>query len=57
VSAQVAATYEPLVVVLDDAAAREPDERAVVGEVPDDVGAPALAVDPLERFVAPSFGP
>jgi hypothetical protein len=45
VVAEVAAADEPLVVLLDDDARCEPDERAVVGEDPDDVGAPAdLAV-------------
>src|SRR5215210_3635453 len=51
VVAEVAAADEPLVVLFDDDARCEPDERAVVGEDADDVGAPAdLAVDPLERI-------
>jgi hypothetical protein len=50
VSAEVAATDEPFVVLLDHDAGGEADQRAVVGEDADDVGAAAdLAVDPLER--------
>ena len=38
------------VVLLDQQHAGEPDQRCVVGEDADDVGAPPdLAVDPLER--------
>jgi hypothetical protein len=47
---QVAAADEPLVVLLDQQCAGEPEHGGVVGEDADDVGAPAdLAVDPLER--------
>ena len=48
--AEVALADQPFVVLLDHEAGGEPDQRAVVGEDPDDVGAAAdLAVDPLER--------
>ena len=50
VDAEVAASDEPLIVLLDHDAGGQADERGVVGEDPDDVGAPAdLAVDPFER--------
>jgi hypothetical protein len=56
VLAEVAASDEPLVVLLDHDAGGEPDERAVVGEDPDDVGVAAdLAVEPFERLVDRSF--
>ena len=38
VAAEVATADEPLVVLLDDDAGGEPDQGAVVGEDPDDVG-------------------
>src|SRR6266508_6033749 len=42
---------EPLVVLFDHEAGRESDQRGVVGEDADDVGAPAdLPVEPLERI-------
>jgi hypothetical protein len=48
--AEVAAADQPFVVLLDHDAGGEPDQRTVVGEVADDVGAsPDLAVDPLEQ--------
>jgi hypothetical protein len=50
VGREVAAPDEPLVVLLDDDRGGEADQRAVVGEDADDVGAPAdLAVDAFER--------
>src|SRR5712691_8279944 len=55
---QVAAADEPLVVLLDQQRAGEADCRLVVGEDPDDVGAPPdLAVDPLERVRAAQLRP
>ena len=46
------------VVLLDQHRAGEADQRGVVGEDPDDVGAPPdLAVDALQRVGAPEFGP
>jgi hypothetical protein len=58
VVAEVAVADEPFVVLLDDDAGGEPDQRAVVGEDADDVGAPAdLAVDPFERVGAAELGP
>ena len=57
-SAEVAAADEPLVVLLDHEAGREPDQRGVVGEDADDVGAAAdLAVDPLERVGGAQLAP
>jgi hypothetical protein len=54
VVAEVAAADEPLVVLFDDDAGGEPDQRAVVGEDADDVGAATdLAVDALERVGIP----
>ena len=54
--AEVATADEPLVVLLDDDASGEPDEGAVVGEDPDDVGAAAdLAVESLGGLVERSF--
>ena len=50
VLAEVAAADEPFVVLFDHDAGGEPDQRAVVGEDADDVGAAAdLAVEALER--------
>ena len=50
---EVAAADEPLVVLLDQQHAGEADQRGVVGEDADDVGAAAdLAVDALERVRA-----
>jgi len=50
VEAQVAAPDEPFVVLLDHDHRRQPDERAVVREDADDVGAAAdLAVEPVKR--------
>jgi hypothetical protein len=51
VIAEVAPADVPFVVLLADDARGESDQRAVVGEDPDDVGAPAgLAVDSFERI-------
>jgi hypothetical protein len=51
---QVASADEPLVGLLDQQGPGEADHRRVVGEDPDDVGAPTdLAVDPLERIRIP----
>jgi hypothetical protein len=51
VSAEVASPDEPFIVLLDDDRGGEANERAVVGEDADDVGASAdLAVDPFERI-------
>src|SRR6266516_2476331 len=48
--AQVAAPDQPLIVLLDGEHRGQADQRAVVGEDPDDVGAPAdLAVEALQR--------
>ena len=56
--AEVALADEPFVVLLDDEAGGETDQRAVVGEDADDVGAAAdLAVDPLERVRRAELGP
>src|SRR5689334_12627743 len=50
VRAEVAVADEPFIVLFDDDAGRESDQRLVVGEDADDVGAAAdLTVDPLER--------
>jgi hypothetical protein len=50
VGAEAAAADEPLVVLLDHDAGCQPDQRAVVGEDADAVGATAdLAVETLER--------
>ena len=58
VVAEVAAADEPLVVLLDHDAGGQPDQRAVVGEDADDVGAaPDLAVDPLERVGLAQLAP
>jgi len=55
---EVAAADEPLIVLLDQHRAGEADQRGVVGEDADDVGAPAdLAVDALQRVGAPELGP
>ena len=55
---QVAATDEPLVVLLDQQGAGEADRSPVVGEDADDVGATTdLAVDPLERVGATQLRP
>ena len=49
-AAEVAVADEPFVVLFDHDAGGEPDQRAIVGEDADDVGAAAdLAVDPFER--------
>jgi hypothetical protein len=58
VVAEVAAADEPFVVLLDHDGGGEADQRAVVGEDPDDVGAASdLTVDRLERVGrARSFG-
>ena len=46
------------VVLLDHKARGESDQRPVVGEDPDDVGAPAdLAIEPLERVRRSDFAP
>jgi hypothetical protein len=48
--AEVAAADKPFVVLLDAEHAGEPDQRSVVGEDADDVGASAdLLVEALER--------
>jgi hypothetical protein len=53
VESEVAPAVGPFVVLLGQDGADEPDDRAPVGEDPDDVGAPAdLAVQPL---VYPAF--
>jgi hypothetical protein len=50
VVADEAVADEPFDVPFDHDAGGEPNQRSVVGEDPDDVGAAAdLAVDPLER--------
>ena len=55
---EVAAADEPLVILLDEQCAGEPDQGGVVGVDADDVGAPAdLAVDALERVGASQLGP
>jgi hypothetical protein len=55
---QVAAADEPLVVLLEAEHADEPDQRAVVGEDADHVGAPAdLLVEALERVRAAELRP
>ena len=55
---EVAAADEPLVVLLGQQRAGEPDHGLVVGEDPDDVGAAAdLLVDPLQRVGGPQLGP
>ena len=55
---QVAALDQPLVVLLGEQRADEPDHGVVVGEDPDDVGAAAdLLVDPLQRVRGPQLGP
>ena len=54
----IAAADEPLVVGLDREHQNEPDQRCLVGEDPDDVGAPAdLAVEALERIRGSELGP
>jgi hypothetical protein len=58
---EVAACDEPLVILFDQQRAGESDQRGVVGEDADDVGAAAdLAVDALERVrraqLAPACG-
>ena len=53
VESEVAAAFGPFVVLLGQDGADEPDDRAAVGEDPDDVGAAAdLAV---EALVYPAF--
>ena len=55
---QVASGDEPFVVLLDQEHAGEPDQRGVVGEDADDVGAAAdLAVDALERVRGAQLAP
>src|SRR5215211_1564 len=55
---QVAATDEPLIVLLEAEHADEPDQGAVVGEDADDVGAAAdLLVEALEWVRAPQLRP
>jgi hypothetical protein len=57
-AARVAARDEPLVVGLDREHRHQPNQRAVVGEDPDDVRAPAdLAVEALERVGASELAP
>jgi hypothetical protein len=54
----VAARDEPLVALVDEQHAGEADQRGVVGEDADDIGAAAdLAVDALERVGAAQRGP
>jgi hypothetical protein len=55
---EVAALDEPLIVLLGEQSAGEPDHGGVVGEIPDDVGAAAdFLVDALEWFRGPELGP
>ena len=49
VVAEIAAADKPLIVLFDDDAGCEPDQGAVVGEDPDDVGA-----SPISRFTRSS---
>jgi hypothetical protein len=54
---EIAAADEPLIVLLDQQRAGEPDRACVVGEDPDDVRAPAdLAVDALQRVGRAQLG-
>jgi len=54
----VAASFDPLVVLLDEDGADEADDAAAVREDPDDVGAPAdLAVEAFAGVVAPDLPP
>jgi hypothetical protein len=49
---EVAAADQPLIVLLDAEHPGEPDQRAVIGEDANDIGAPAdLAVEALQRLV------
>src|SRR4029453_1581773 len=51
--AEVAAADQPLIVLLDQQAARQAQQRGIIGKHADDVGASAdLAVDPLQRVGA-----
>ena len=55
---EVAAADEPLVALFDEQHAGEADQRLVVGEDADDVGAAAdLAVDALERVCGAQLAP
>ena len=55
---EVAPADEPLVVLLDQQGAGEPDRRGVVGEDADDVGPAAdLLVEALQRVGAPELRP
>src|SRR3954467_15053946 len=56
VEAEVAAAFGPFVVLLGGHGADEADDRAAVGEDPDDVGAaPDLSVEPLVGVVGPDL--
>jgi hypothetical protein len=56
--AEVAPLLDPLVVLLGQDGADEPDDGEAVGEDPDDVGASAdLPVEPFLRVVGPDLGP
>ena len=58
VDAEVAAAFGPVVVLLDEDGADEPDRGVAVGEDPDDVGASAdLAVQPFVGVVGPDLSP
>jgi len=58
VQADVAAHFCPLVVLLGQDRADEPDQGGAVGEDADDVGAAAdLAVEALLRVVGPGLAP
>src|SRR6266545_543980 len=58
VEREVAAPDQPLIVLFDHEAGRQPDQGGVVGEDADDVGAAAdLAVQALEGVGAPELAP